>query len=725
LLLRTLALSSALVSSASFLLPAEIAREGPVTQLPVRKVVLYKNGVGYFEHEGRVINNEAVSIDFTSSQLNDVLQSLTALDLGGGRIAGVNYNSTSPIEQQLKAIPLGLGSDPSTADVFAALRGARVQVNGNGVSVVDGRLLNLEVTSEQKDNNITVEHHRLTVVSDAGAMRTIELTPSVSVRLLDSKLQHEMERYLDLLASTRNQQMRHLTLEAHGTGDRDIRVSYISEVPVWKSTYRIVFPKISQPSETATAILQGWAVVDNTVGSDWDNVQLSLVAGAPQSFVQSLSQPYYTRRPEIGLPASAMLTPQTHESAMADALLAPQQGMPTEQAAVNGAAPAPQVLRFNGNIGGPVTRSGSNAGFGSGAGAGGGVMGTVLGGIGNGPLPAVQDETGSTNTAGFDDYFEYSLPQPITIHKNQSALVPVLQTNVQAERVTLWSWTQPQPLRAIWLTNTSNLTLDRGSFSIFENDEFAGEGLLDPIHAKEKRLLSYAVDQAVQVKATEGFDSQHLHHLIVHDGVLIEQNNEVSERTYSIHNAAAEQRNVIIEHPVRDGWKLTSEVKPVETSASSYRFQVITQPDETVSLHVGEAHTFSTRYELTSLTDDQMQMLIRGGAGNPKLQQILSPIFNAKAHVNDLERQLKQKQDEIDRIVADQKRLHDNLAGLKDTSEERQLTRRYATEMNADEDQLLNLRKQYSELGLQRAEAQASLDAAIRSMNLNMDVDGS
>lgn len=236
--------------------------------------------------------------------------------------------------------------------------------------------------------------------------------------------------------------------------------------------------------------------------------------------------------------------------------------------------------------------------------------------------------------------------------------------------------------------------------------------------------MSYAVDQAVQVKATEGFDSQHLHHLIVHDGVLIEQNNEVSERTYSIHNAAAEQRNVIIEHPVRDGWKLTSEVKPVETSASSYRFQVITQPGETASLHVGEAHTFSTRYELTSLTDDQMQMLIRGGAGNPKLQQILSPIFNAKAHVNDLERQLKQKQDEIDRIVADQKRLHDNLAGLKDTSEERQLTRRYATEMNADEDQLLNLRKQYSELGLQRAEAQASLDAAIRSMNLNMDVGG-
>jgi hypothetical protein len=727
LLLRTLALSSALVSSASFLLPAEIAREGPVTQLPVRKVVLYKNGVGYFEHEGRVVNSQAVSIDFTSSQLNDVLQSLTALDLGGGRITAVNYNSTSPIEQQLKTIPLGLGDDPSTADVFAALRGAHIEVSGSGIGVVSGRLLNLEVASEQKDNNTVVEHRRLTIISDAGAVRTIELMPSVSIRVLDSKLQHERDRYLDLLASTRNQQMRHLTLEAQGAGARDIRVSYISEVPVWKSTYRIVFPKESKNGDAAAAILQGWAVVDNTVGEDWDNVQLSLVAGTPQSFVQSLSQPYYTRRPEIGLPESAMLTPQTHEGTMTDMVAAAQQpGPASESVTINGQAiGAP--LHGNGPLKNWVG-SGTGGGIGSGSGAGigpgsGGGMGGGMYQPANAVTP-VQDETGSTNTTGFDDYFEYALAQPITIRKNQSALVPVLQANVQAERVTLWSWTQLQPLRALWLTNTSNLTLDRGSFSVFENGEFAGEGLLDPIHAKEKRLLSYAVDQAVQVKLTGLLNSQHLHHIIVHDGILIERNDEINERTYVVHNAASEPRNVIIEHPVRDGWKLTSEVKPVETSASSYRFRVTAQPNETVSLHVGEAHTLNTRYELASLTDDQLQMLIRGGAGSPQLQQALSPIFDAKAHVNDLDRQLKQKQDEINRIAADQKRLHDNLDGLKDTSEERQLARRYAGEMNVDEDQLLILRKQYSDLEQQRTAAQASLDSAIRSMNLDMDVNG-
>ncbi|HLH33333.1 MAG TPA: hypothetical protein VKX41_01580 [Alloacidobacterium sp.] len=210
----------------------------------------------------------------------------------------------------------------------------------------------------------------------------------------------------------------------------------------------------------------------------------------------------------------------------------------------------------------------------------------------------------------------------------------------------------------------------------------------------------------------------------MHDGFLIERNDEISERTYVVHNAASEARNVIIEHPVRDGWKLTSEVKPVETSASSYRFRVRTQPNETVSLHIGEARTLSARYELASLTDDQLQVLIRGRAGSPQLQQALSPVLDAKARVNDLDRQLKQKQDEINRIAADQKRLHDNLEGLKDTSEERQLARRYAGEMNADEDQLLTLRKQYSDLEQQRTTAQASLDTAIRSMSLDMDVNG-
>jgi hypothetical protein len=699
------------------------SRDG--AELPVRRVVLYKNGVGYFEHSGRVSGNQAVTIDFTSSQLDDALQSLTALDLGGGRITGVGYNSATPLEQQLKNIPLGLDDQPSTEELYGSLRGARVEVSGAGAATVSGRIVSYETRSQKTTAGDTVERAFLTVVSDAGAVRTFELGGATSVRILDGGLRRDLDEYLALLASTQSQQVRHLTLQAQGTGTRDIRVSYISEVPVWKSTYRIVFPdsgKSGTPaSGSETAILQGWAVVDNTVGSDWDNVQLSLVAGAPQSFIEPLSRPIYTQRPEVPVPEAANIAPVVHEGA----LDAPAGPPPPASQTVTVTGANGQLLTEQSIHGLPQARmkvsQGIAAGRGYGSGSAGGVMGGVLGALGTAPM--IQDESLSANSAKFDDYFEYTVAQPVTIHKNESALVPVLQTNVQADRVTLYNASNPVPLRALWLTNSSNLTLDRGSFSIFENGEFAGEGLTDPIHASEKRLLSYAVDQAVHVSTEGRLNSSHLRHITVHDGYLTERSEEVREITYVVHNAASDARNVIVEHPVQSGWKLTSEVKPVETSASYYRFSVATQPGETVRLHIGEAHTQGVSWQLTAIQDDQLQVIVTGNpADRPALEKALAPVLAARAKVHDLDTQIDAKQSDIDRLAADQKRLHDNLDGLKDSPEERALARRYAGEMNTDEDQLQSLRKDQTDLEQQRKTAQLALDEAIRSLNLDQDV---
>ncbi len=340
-LLRKLVSFSLLPLSA--LLVAQTSTE-PHGQLPVRRVVLYKNGVGYFEHAGRVTGNQALTIDFTSSQLDDALQSLTALDLGGGRITGVGYNSTTPLEQQLKNIPLGLDDQPSTEELYGALRGARVEVSGPGEAALAGRIVSYETRSQKTPAGDTVERAFLTVVSDAGAVRTFELAGATSVRILDGGLRRDLDEYLALLASTQSQQVRHLTLQAQGTGTRDIRVSYISEVPVWKSTYRIVFPESKSGAAAAgpeTAILQGWAVVDNTVGSDWNNVQLSLVAGAPQSFIEPLSQPIYTQRPEVPVPEAANIAPVTHEGAIGALSAAPAVPQASQSVMVNGANGGP------------------------------------------------------------------------------------------------------------------------------------------------------------------------------------------------------------------------------------------------------------------------------------------------------------------------------------------------------------------------------------------------
>src|ERR1019366_2925408 len=279
-------------------------------RLPVKRVVLYKNGVGYFEHSTRVRGTQDLNIDFTFAQLNDALKSLTVVDLGDGRITGVRFNSVAPLSERLKTLRLPLGEQASRSDLLEALRGTRVEVR-NGSAGTTGKVLGLDVkkkfgASAEQMEEVSV----LTLVTEAGEVRSFDLGPGTSVRIADRELADEVNRYLNLIGSAKAVDLRRLTISAAGTGEREIFVSYISEVPVWKSTYRILLDQ----KHADKPLVQGWAVVDNTIGEDWKDVQLSLVAGAPQSFVQNISQPMYVRRPEVALPRSAMLTPQTHES---------------------------------------------------------------------------------------------------------------------------------------------------------------------------------------------------------------------------------------------------------------------------------------------------------------------------------------------------------------------------------------------------------------------------
>jgi hypothetical protein len=281
------------------------------SRLPVKRVVLYKNGMGYFEHRARVHGNQDLAIDFTTGQLNDVLKSLTVVDLSEGRISGVRYNSIAPLDERLKSLRLPFGEQVTRADFLTAMRGARVEVR-NGSTAATGRLLSVEKERKANGKGDFYDVTEFSIVSDTGEMKNFDLGPGTSVRLAERDLSDEVGRYLNLVGSSRARDLRRMTISATGTGDRDIFVSYISEVPIWKSTYRIILP--DKPNEKP--MLQGWAIVDNTVGEDWKDVQLSLVAAAPQSFIQDLSQPYYARRPVVPMPESMMLSPQTHEATM-------------------------------------------------------------------------------------------------------------------------------------------------------------------------------------------------------------------------------------------------------------------------------------------------------------------------------------------------------------------------------------------------------------------------
>jgi len=696
-------------SAASQAQPAPPPGLQAVKSLPVHKVVLYKNGVGYFEHVGSVSGSQRVAIDFTSSQLNDVLQSLTVLDGGGGRIAGINYNSTTPLAEQLKALSLGMDDDPTSTELFQALRGQRVEVTGGPGGVITGRLMAIETRTEKSGTgDSTVDKPYLTLVASSGGVRVIELTPALSVRPLDANLQGQLDRYLELLSTTHSTGLRHLTLDALGQGQRELRVSYISAVPVWKSTYRMVFPR----TDNGSAILQGWAVVDNTVGADWDSVQLSLVAGAPQSFIQPLSQPLYTRRAEIPIATGVETTPQTHEAAEAEAPPPP----PPPAAALR-ALKAPSRMKSEnmqmrrqmlGSAAESVEVEADTAEMAPAAGGGGGGVYRASDAIAEGDV--------STNA--FDDYFEYALNQPVTIHKNESAMVPILQQELPAEHVTLWSEKENKPLRVVWLENKSKLTLDSGSFSIFEGGEFAGEGLLDPIHPGEKRLLSYATDQAVRVKVTDRNNQRTLHHVQIRRGVIIETHMDVASVTYSATNSADLDRAVLLEHPRRNnGWALDEGLKAAESSPNLYRFRLPVAAHATATLEVREHGPVSTTIALNAGVD-QSRYLLDLVKRVPDALDKLKPVIDAQTALAELDHRIADSKKAEASAQADEARDRENLTALKGND----AAKRFVEELNRAEDLLQTTRKQTADLEQKRQADVEKLNELVSQISFDWDV---
>ena len=780
--------------------PGAIAstQAGDSARLPVKRVVLYKNGVGYFEHTARVHGDQELGIDFTTGQLNDVLKSLTVVDLGDGRISGVRYNSIAPLGERLKALRLPFGEQISRSDFLTALRGARVEVRSKGETAV-GRLLSVEQEDRTTDSGTTYHVTDFSVLTDLGEMKNFELGPAVSVRLAERELNDEVGRYLNLVGSSRARDLRRMTISATGSGDRDIFVSYISEVPVWKSTYRIIFT--DKPGDKP--LLQGWAIVDNTIGEDWKDVQLSLIAGAPQSFIQDISQPLYARRPVVPLPQSAMLTPQTHEATVEEA--------ESPIAVAENAAPPPpaKAMRSYGVVGGVP------------GGVPGGQMGGVIGGlVSSGPAGTLQgmisDPTGATvpgatvtvrnpqtgfsqsggtdsngqyrlsvpagsydvtvGASGFSvytaktyvgvaratdlnaslqvgsvservevsaaaanlspeaeaakigDYFEYNLKQKITIGKDQSALVPILQSHIEAEKVTLWSPQDDEdsehvPLRAIWIKNTSGQVLDSGSFNILESDTFAGEGVLESIHPDERRLLSYASDTAVHVKHEDESTDRPYSRVKIAKGLMVLTREQRQKTKFEIRNADKTPRVVVVELPAENGWTLTKETpKPEESTASLHRFRVPVEAGKTAQLTVEAVHPEETQYALTNLDSNLVAILGRQQRLTPALRQTFDQILAQRIKVGGFDQQMMLRRQETDRITSDQSRIRENMKALKGTTEEKALIQRYTGELNAQEDRLAAIRRELEDLQKNRDQASAELERMVMAIDIDESI---
>ena len=309
--------------------------------------------------------------------------------------------------------------------------------------------------------------------------------------------------------------------------------------------------------------------------------------------------------------------------------------------------------------------------------------------------------------------------QNVTIGKNQSALVPILQARIDAEKVTLWNEDSEQALRALWITNTSGETLDAGSINVLESETFAGQGLLDAVHAGEKRLLSYAADPAVRVKVDEDSSERPVSKVVINKGVMVTTRQQREKKSYRISNSDAAVRQVIIEHPARAGWKLADDLKPEESSASFHRFKVKVEPKQSAEIVVEEYHPEITELALTTLTSDQVAVLTEQKRVTPAMEQAFRRVLDQKTAIANLEAQLKTRQREIEGIGTDQTRLRENMKALKGSAEERALLQRYTRQLDAQEDRLAALRSQVSDLTEKREQAGGRLDQIMSEISLN------
>jgi len=681
----------------------------PANSLPIRRVILYSNGVAYIERRGTVTGNAEINLSFKQSQVDDVLKSMVVLDLGQGKIGAVSYNSSAPASARTAEIPFSIDSISEETDddsgglagVLSQLQGAKVVVVSSN-STATGSILTVEkrkIVTKEKDveMNQTVAH-TLVIASEAGEITSFELGNIRSVRLIEDGTRRDISEFANATASTRRRDAKTITVTSEGSGPRELVVSYTIAAPIWKTTYRVVLGDDGKP------FFQGWAIVDNVSEEDWKNVRLSLVSGSPVSFIQNLQKPLYRYRPIIPIPDDLNLDPQIYDAES-----------------------------------GVSYGSGSGSGYGSGDGVGSGSgmgrsvvnasmsqnMLSLLPGATTSVSDALVSEKGGVQTAAtgseLGDLFEYRIDLPVTVERNRSALIPIVQTRMEGERVSIYNEAtrKDRPMGGMMLSNTSSLTFEGGSLTVLDRDAYAGEALMERLKPKERRLISFALDLGTRVTTKSEIDLRPVQLIKVVDGVFQAHYFRQDAKTYIVSNQTDRSKTIYIEHPVRDRWGLLeNSTKPETVTDRYYRFRVELSPFETKTIPVVEQQGQMDSYQLSSFTRDQLSLFVSRRYIDEQTRQKLERLIELRSQVNQIMVKLTAFETEEERIADDQKRLRENIEALTKTAEAKQLIARYVAKAGEQETRLEEMEKERKSITAEKQRLESELAAAIRSFEV-------
>lgn len=686
------------------LLVVSWSASGADPTLPLEKVVLFTSGVGFFQHAGEVTGDASVEMSFKADEINDLLKSMVVEDAGGAA-ATVSYASRDPITKTLETFAVNLTDNPSIGDLLGRLRGETIEVDAAAPAA--GTIVGVESRVVPAGDDKTVTKQFVTILTAEG-LRTLPLDSITRIKLTNPRLQGELEKALAVLALGHDNEKKSVTLAFSGKGARKVRVGYVQESPLWKTSYRLVLDDAGAAAAAdAKAALQGWAIVENTTDHDWTDVRMSLVSGRPISFAMDLYRPLYVPRPLVRPELHASLLPQVYGQDMADekrqfAAAGNANGMGegrrelgmSERAAAKAAAPpAPgAVQRADRDALRKQTRETEMLGEG------------------------LSMQSLAEGTA-LGELFRYEIAKPVALARQRSAMLPIVADRVAAERVAIYDERvlAKHPLAGVRLKNTTTLNLMQGPVTVYDAGGYCGDARIEDMAPGSERLLSYAVDLDTEVVSRTEARPEEIVNVRLVKGTLIASRRLQRSRKLEVKNAGDKPVKLLVEHPIEPGWKLVTPAKADETTRDRYRFAVVAEPGKPETLEIGEEMPVEQAHAIMNLDDNAILLYSRARTTSPAVKESLAEVVRRKQEIERIVRERAERDQEINAIGQEQARIRENMGRLERTSD---LYTRYVQKFSQQETRVETLRQEIAERQSLEQQARQALDTYLLQLDL-------
>ncbi len=666
-----------------------LAVSAGAAQLPVTDVMLFSNGVGYFQHNGTVAGNASMTLSFRTEEVNDILKSLVLQDRDGGNIAPVTYAPEDALWHILESFSVPIAVEPSMAGLLGDLVGSNIVIRREAGTLA-GIILGVEEREQKVDDDVlTLEV--VNVLTDEGIV-SVAVPDIECLTLADEKLNEDLRAALAAIAASWNTSKRDVHLSFKGEGRREVSVGYLLPNPVWKTSYRLVV------REDGTLFLQGWAIVENTTDRDWENVTMALVSGQPVSFRQNLYEPVYAYRPEVPVSVPGAILPPTYEGAMRGGYGGGYGGY---GGGIGMGAPPPGMAGPQGPAGPLAQKSEERA-----------ISGTLLGRIELDARGVIAAAAG----AEVGELFQYAIAEPVTIGRQQSAMIPIINQELEGEKVSLFSESvhEKHPMNGLRLVNTTGLHLAGGAITVFDGGAYAGDALLESLPPGEERFIAYAVDLGVEV-AVERASTEKQVTLSVDNGVLIATKRLGKTITYALKSRTDELRQVIVHTAKLTDWELVAPEEPAEETADRYRFTVALEPRAAEELVVEMQQPVTQTVALLDADADKINFYLKSTVISDELKAALQEIVRRRVAIAEVAQQIAVRQARLKEIGEEQDRIRRNMGQLNRDAD---LYNKYVAKLTQQEDEFDRVRAERDTLQEKHSQLTTDLNEYIRTLNV-------